>query len=289
MTGQKTSPQTGILYLCATPIGNLEDITLRTLRVLREADLIAAEDTRHTRKLLSHYDIHTPMTSYHEHNKYGKGPRLIAELKNGKTVALVSDAGTPGISDPGQEIIAAAAGDGIPVVPVPGASAVVAALTCSGLPTNGFVFTGFWPRAKKERHSLFEGLAAEEKTVVFYESPRRLVKTLEEIRELVGDRHIAVGRELTKVHEEVVRGRISTVLNHFRTASPKGEFTVVMEGRKVEKCRPASIDPKDISEIVRRNIIRGLDKKEAVKEAARTAGISKREVYGIMLEAEGKK
>jgi len=226
---------TGALYLCATPIGNLEDITVRVLRILKEVSIIAAEDTRHTRKLLSYYDIHTPLTSYHEHNKTEKGPKLISRLYQGQDIALVSDAGTPGISDPGQDLVALAVMEGIRIVPVPGPSAVITALVCSGLPTDKFVFEGFLPRVKKARAVTLEKIVAEDRTVIFYESPHRVVRTLQEIRKLAGERPIAVARELTKVYEEVVRGTLSSVIEKFVINQPRGEFVVVLGGRDKNK------------------------------------------------------
>jgi len=275
--------------LCATPIGNLEDITLRALRVLQEVSLIAAEDTRRTRKLLSYYDIHTPVTSYHEHNKHNKGLKLIERLKEGKDIALVSDAGTPGISDPGQELVALAVGEGITVTPVPGASAVITSLIISGLPTNRFAFEGFLPRGKKDRSRILTELVAEERTIVFYESPHRIVKTLREILQLAGDRNAAVTRELTKVYEQTIRGRLSFLIEYFQENPPKGEFTVVVAGTKGEKKEPLLRDSKDIHELVNDLVLKGYDKKGAIKEAARIIGISKREVYNLLLDAQNGK
>lgn len=278
----------GILYICATPIGNLEDITLRAKRILAEVDLIAAEDTRHTRKLLSYYDIHTPMTSYHEHNKREKGLKLISELVAGKNVALVSDAGTPGISDPGQDLVFLAVEAGVQVVPIPGASAAVTALVVSGLPTDRFCFEGFLPRAKKERNAVFQQWLQEQRTIVFYESPYRLVKTLEELDALFGERSIAVTRELTKTHEQVVRGQSASVLQYFRTNPPKGEIAVIIQG-EAEIKDPLVQGPFDICKCVDDLVLQGNNKKEAIKEAARILGISKREVYETILKAEQKK
>lgn len=274
--------------MCATPIGNLEDITLRAKRILGEVDLIAAEDTRHTRKLLSYYDIHTPLTSYHEHNKREKGPKLISELAAGKNIALVTDAGTPGISDPGQDLVLLAVEAGVPVVTIPGASAVVAALVISGLPTDRFCFEGFLPRVKKERNSLFQQWVQEQRTIVFYESPYRLVKTLEELNVMFEERNIAVTRELTKAHEQVVRGKPVSVLQYFKTNPPKGEIAVIVQGR--EKIKEAPIQgPLDICKCVDDLVLKGNNKKEAIKEAARLLGLSKREVYDTVLKAEQKK
>ena len=278
----------GSLYLCATPIGNLEDVTLRALRIMREVSLIAAEDTRHTRKLLSRYDIHTPLTSYHEHNKREKGPKLVAQLKEGKDIALVSDAGTPGISDPGQELVLLAVEEGLTVIPVPGASAVIAALTSSGLSTGRFAFEGFLPRVRKERNKVLNQIVAEERSFVFYESPQRIMKTLQEILTFAGDRNIVVARELTKVHEEILRGQISQIIEHFRGHSPKGEFTVVLDGRN-DKTKELPIrSSSDLYKMVTGYLVQGFDKKGAIKETARTIGISKKEVYSAVLEVENK-
>jgi len=279
----------GVLYLCATPIGNLEDITLRALRILREVDLIAAEDTRHTRKLLSFYDIHTPLTSYHEHNKREKGDKLVGELGDGKNIALVSDAGTPGISDPGQDLVTLAVKEGFQVVPIPGPAAVVTAVIISGLPTERFAFEGFLPRTKKARDKIFSRLVTEERTAVFYESPNRVLKTLQELLELAGDREAAAARELTKAHEEVVRGKLSSIIEHFRNKPPKGEFTIVLEGKQAEKTYLAVKSPEDMFSMVKDLIMQDWDKKDAIKEVAAKTGVSKREVYDIVVRAEGKK
>lgn len=285
MTGNSKK---GILYLCATPIGNLEDITLRVLRILKEVRLIAAEDTRHTRKLLSFYDIHTPLTSYHEHNEKGRGQILISELNAGKDVALVSDAGTPGISDPGYELVCLAINQGFTVVPVPGPTALISAVICSGLPTDRFVFEGFLPRVKKERNKVFEQMKSEERTLVFYESPRRVIKTLQEMQKLLGDKNVAVARELTKIHEEVVRGLLSDVISHFQANSPKGEFVIVLEGsREHQKDSPVH-ESSNLSLMVADLVTRGWDKKEAIKEVARRTGTGRNNVYAAVLEAEGK-
>ena len=281
-----TNIKPGALYLCATPIGNLEDITLRVRRILQEVKLIAAEDTRHTRKLLSFYDIHTPLTSYHEHNKLSKGEKLISELKSGNDIALVSDAGTPGISDPGEDLVRLAVGEGIIVIPVPGASAVVCALVGSGLPTDRFVFEGFLPRTKKDRNKVMAQLVTDERTVVFYESPHRVVKTLQEILDIAGDRDVVVTRELTKAFEEFVRGKVSVVLEHFLNNPPRGEITVVLAGNKGEQKEAPKRDFEEIGKLVKNCMTQGRDKKQAIKEVSRTTGISKREVYSAVLLAD---
>lgn len=275
----------GILYLCATPIGNLEDITYRVLRVLREVDLIAAEDTRHTRKLLSHYQIHTPLTSYFEHNKVEKGAYLLRKLQEGTSIALVSDAGMPGISDPGYELVVGAIEAGITVVPVPGPSAILAALVVSGLPTDRFVFEGFLPRRKMERQRRLEVLKEEPRTIVLFEAPHRLVSLLEAIRENWGERRLAVVRELTKKFEGVQRGTTSELLQYFSVNPPRGEITLVIQGFATAAA-PAAL-PTDPGQQVAALEAQGLTRKEAIKEAARLLGRPKREVYRAVLQAEG--
>lgn len=272
---------TGTLYICATPIGNLEDITLRALRVLKEVDLIAAEDTRHTRKLLHHYDIHTPLTSYYEHNAREKGPFLLEQLRQGKSIALVSDAGTPGISDPGTLLIQAAVAAGIPVVPVPGVTAFVTALCVSGLPTDKFVFEGFLPRRDRERKKRLEDLRGEERTIIFYEAPHRLPATLKAIAEVMPRRRLVVARELTKQYEEIVRGTPAELRAHFEAHPPRGEFTLLLEGRPPEEAgdEPAVEEIQDPAALVAALEEQGFDWQDAIKEAARRLGVSKREVY----------
>jgi 16S rRNA (cytidine1402-2'-O)-methyltransferase len=222
----------GTLYLVSTPIGNLEDLTLRAKRLLAEVDLIAAEDTRHTQHLLQHYNIHTPLTSYHDHNKEEKTPILIDRLKNGHSIALVSDAGTPTISDPGYYLINGCITAGIRVSPVPGASAVLAALAVSGLPTDAFLFAGFLPKKPGARQKRLETLQPLRDTLIFFESPRRLHALLVELQARLGDRRIVIGRELTKLHEEVIRGRVSEVSAQLKDRTIKGELTIVIEGNR---------------------------------------------------------
>jgi 16S rRNA (cytidine1402-2'-O)-methyltransferase len=223
----------GNLYIVSTPIGNLEDITLRALRVLKEVGIIAAEDTRHTRKLLSRYDIHVPMTSYHDFNKLEKAEVLISKIKEGTDIALVSDAGTPGISDPGYYLIKRAIEEGIKVIPVPGATALTAALSISGLPTDRFSFIGFIPKKRSARERTLKMLSELEHTIILYESPHRVIKTLKEIKEIFGDRRIAIARELTKMHEEIVRGTLSEVIDKLGTR-PRGEIVLIIEGKGKE-------------------------------------------------------
>ena len=267
-----------ILFIVATPIGNLEDITLRALRVLREVGLIAAEDTRKTKHLLAAHGIKTPLTSYHEHNKKAKLTYLLNRLEE-KDVALVSEAGMPGLSDPGYELIVAAAQRGIPVVPIPGSSAVVTALVVSGLPTHQFTYLGFIPRKRGERRRLLESVAGEPRTIVGFESPHRLLPTLEDLKEALGDRRIAIGRELTKIHEEVFRGRISEAIEHFK--EPRGEFTLVIEG-KAEKEEITLTT--EIWEDLSRLYYQGIGAKEAVAQLSLATGLSKKELYGAWLK-----
>lgn len=271
----------GTLYLCATPIGNLEDITLRVLKILKECDLIAAEDTRHTRKLLTHFDIHTPLTSYHAHNELKKGEKLLEKLKQGQSIAVVSDAGMPGISDPGAEIVQMALEEDVPVVPVPGASAVLAALVVSGLPCARFVFEGFLATNKKGRRRRLEKVVNEERTLVFYESPHRLVSTLEDMQKILGNRKVAVAREITKKHEEVYRGSIINAIEYFKNNAIKGEFTLVVSGSLGEE-KEKQWEQLPIADHVLQLMSVGLDKKQAIKKVAQLRGIPKREVYSAV-------
>ena len=220
----------GILYICGTPIGNLEDVTLRALKILKEVKLIAAEDTRHTKKLLIHYQINTKVTSYHEYNKIKKAPYLVEILKNGQDVALVSDAGMPGISDPGYVLINLALNNNIKIIPVPGVSALITALVVSGLPTDKFVFEGFLSRKIKERKRYFKSIENEERTIIFYEAPHRLKRTLKDMLDVWGERKIVIARELTKKYEEIIRGNLSQVITEINTKEIKGEITLVVQG-----------------------------------------------------------
>jgi 16S rRNA (cytidine1402-2'-O)-methyltransferase len=261
------------LYIVATPIGNLEDITLRAIRILKEVKLIAAEDTRKTRQLLSAYKINTPTTSYHEHNKLTKLNYILDCLKN-EDVALVSDAGMPGISDPGFELISAVYQNNIPVVPIPGPSVLLTALTVSGLPTHSFLFLGFLPHKSADRRRLFQSAFPDRRTLVFFESPHRISGCLKDMLSILGDRKIAVCRELTKVHEEVFRGTISEAVEHFTV--PKGEFTLVIAGNKAED-RPV-LSP-DIEKRLGLLQLSGKKAKEAISELAGDTGLSKKELY----------
>ncbi|MFQ5811585.1 MAG: 16S rRNA (cytidine(1402)-2'-O)-methyltransferase [Anaerolineae bacterium] len=270
----------GTLYIVGTPIGNLEDVSLRALRILGEVDLIAAEDTRRTRKLLTHYGIETPLTSYHEHNKLTKLDELLSTLQQ-KDVALVSEAGMPGLSDPGYELIEAAIARGIPVVPVPGPSAVVTALVVSGLPTDSFLYLGFLPRRQKQRRQLLASVAGETRTLVAFEAPHRLRASLADLKAVLGDRRIALARELTKVYEEVWRGSIGQALAHFEENPPRGEFTLVIEGAKEER---VVWDEGQVMEALAELLAEGVGKKGAIKAVADLAGWPKREVYKLALQ-----
>ena len=266
------------LYVVATPIGNLEDISQRALRTLREVNLIAAEDTRKTRRLLTTYDIKTPLTSYHQHNKWTKLDYILNYLEGGD-VALVSNAGTPGISDPGYELIVAASQRGIPVVPIPGASVVITALTISGLATERFTYLGFLPRRADSRRRLLGTVVNEYGTIVVLEAPHRLLAALEDILLVLGDRKVAVCRELTKVHEEVFRGRISQAIGHF--TEPRGEFTLVIEG-EVERDEPPLTE--DIERQLHQMRLSGVTAKEAIARVAGETGLSRKELYRAWLK-----
>jgi len=268
------------LYVVATPIGNLEDISLRALRILREVKLIAAEDTRKTKRLLVTYDIKTPMTSYHEHNKQSKLDYILGRLEDGD-VALVSEAGTPGMSDPGYELIAAAHERGIPVVPIPGPSAVVTALVISGLPTDRFLYVGFLPHKANARQRLLESVAHEYGSIVALESPHRLLATLNDILLTLGDRKIAICRELTKIHEEVFRGTISQAIKHF--TKPRGEFTLVIEGKR-EKDKPQLTE--DIEKQLHYMYQSGVTAKEAIAKISGETGLPRKELYRAWLRLD---
>jgi 16S rRNA (cytidine1402-2'-O)-methyltransferase len=270
------------LYIVPTPIGNLEDITLRALRVLREVRLIAAEDTRTTRKLLTRYEINTPLTSYHEHNKLSKLDAILDALQVGD-VALVSDAGTPGISDPGYELIRAVLAQGIHVVPLPGASAVIAALVASGLPTDRFTFVGFLPRKQKALYDALADLAGERGTLIAYESPNRLVDTLQALADVLGDRPVAVARELTKLHEDVRRGPVGEVLDYYRANLPKGEITLVIGGA-VEDMDDVPWDADRVRAALRKRIDAGESRSAAARAVARVSGWQRRDVYNLSLD-----
>lgn len=268
----------GILYIVATPIGNLEDITLRALRILREVDLIAAEDTRHTKKLLAHYGITTPLTSYYDQIEASKAPALIEQLQAGKTIALVSDAGTPGISDPGYRLVKGASEAGIPVVPIPGPSTLTALLSIGGLPTDRFVFEGFLPAKKGQRQKTLQRLKQEERTLLFFESPHRLLDLLDDLIAIFGDRQVVIGRELTKMFEEVLRGKVSELCAVLQRHEIKGELTLLVAGRSVEE---DSEEEFSITEEMRVLEAEGLSLKEIAQVISERRSITKREVYAL--------
>ena len=276
----------GTLYLCATPIGNLEDITFRVLRTLKEADLIAAEDTRHTIKLLNHFEIKTPMTSYHEFNKVEKARYLVEQLKTGTNIALVTDAGTPGISDPGEELVKQCYEAGIRVTSLPGPAACITALTLSGLSTRRFCFEAFLPSDKKEKQQILEELKQETRTMILYEAPHRLVKTLGELREVLGNRSITLCRELTKKYEEAWQTTLDKALERYEDEEPKGECVIVIKGRSFEEKQAekrSTWEEMSIEEHVAYYEKQGAERKEAMRLAARDRGVSKREIYQSLM------
>lgn len=275
--------ESGTLYICATPIGNLEDITLRVLRCLREADLIAAEDTRNSLRLLNHFGIRTPMTAYHEFNKYDKARALVQELLKGKNIAIVTDAGTPCISDPGEELVRQAAEAGIPITSLPGPAAVVTALTLSGLSTRRFAFEAFLPPDRKERARILTELREETRTILLYEAPHHLRQTLRELAEILGGtRRLTLCRELTKRHEEVLRTTLADAIETYRAAEPRGEYVLVLEGRSLQELRAEAIrswENVPLSEHIEHYRSQGMSEMDAMKAAARDRGVSKREIY----------
>ena len=273
----------GILYLVATPIGNLEDMTFRAIKILREVDLIAAEDTRHTRKLLTHFEIHTPLVRYDEFSKVHQGEKILQELLAGKNVACVSDAGLPAISDPGADLAKLAIENKIKVCPIPGANAALSALICSGLDTTKFFFAGFLPKSAKSRKDFLKNISAREETLIFYESPHRLKKFLAELKENLGDRKISIARELTKVHEEFLRGKISELEE--KISEPKGEFVIVVEGN-LNFETDFEVAEENFIDCYKNLIAEGLDKKSAIRQTTRKFNLSRREVYNAVLELE---
>ena len=276
----------GTLYLCATPIGNLEDMTLRAIRILKEVDLIAAEDTRNSIKLLNHFEIKTPMTSYHEYNKIEKGHKLVEKLLSGEDIALITDAGTPGISDPGEELVQMCREAGVSVTAVPGAAACITALTISGLSTRRFAFEAFLPTDKKERQAVLKELQEETRTIVLYEAPHRLVKTLGVLKDTLGNRNIRVCRELTKRHETVYEATMEEALAYYETNEPKGECVLVIEGKSREEIREeeqARWEEMSLNEHMAYYEKQGIDRKEAMKCVAKDRGVSKRDVYKALL------
>lgn len=272
----------GKLYLCATPIGNLEDVTFRAVKVLESVDLIAAEDTRHTRKLLNHYGIRAKLTSYHEHNKYEKADELVQKMLAGEDIALVTDAGTPGISDPGEELVKKCYEAGIEVTSLPGASAVVTALSMCGLSSRRFVFEGFLPAEKKERKEALARLEEETRTIVLYEAPHHVLATLRELEKLFGARQIRILRELTKIHESVLSFTLPEAVRYFEQTEPKGEMVLVIEGKDKEEILEASRrawDKISMKEHMQQYLSQGMSEKDAMKQVAKDRGISKRDVY----------
>ena len=280
----------GILYLCATPIGNLEDMTFRAVRILGEVDFIAAEDTRHTRKLLTHFDLHTALISYHEHNKFERGPELIQLLLEGKNIAVVSDAGLPGIADPGSHLAELAIAEKITVTPLPGANAALSGLICSGLDTTRFLFVGFLPKTTKKRREVLADIVEDKATLLFYESPHRLKDTLKELVDTFGDRKAVACRELTKKFEEFVRGTLVSLQEYFLQHQPRGEFTLIIEGNTNvnEEIIEQAIDEGSLVDAVQALMEKGIDKKAAMKEVAVKYKVAKREVYQALLGTEKK-
>lgn len=281
----------GTLYLCATPIGNLEDMTFRVIRILKEVDLIAAEDTRNSIKLLNHFEIRTPMTSYHEYNKIEKGRKLVEKLQEGKDVALITDAGTPGISDPGEELVRMCKEAGIAVTSLPGACACITVLTLSGMSTRRFAFEAFLPQDKKERRRILDEVCTETRTMIFYEAPHRLVKTLRELENILGShRRITVCRELTKKYETVYSDSLGGAVRYYEEVPPKGECVLVLEGKsqeEVEEEQKKGWMPLSVEEHLQIYLNQGMDKKEAMKRTAKDRGVSKRDIYQEMIGKKG--
>lgn len=277
----------GTLYLCATPIGNLEDMTFRVIRILKEVDMIAAEDTRNSIKLLNHFEIKTPMTSYHEYNKIEKGHKLVQMLLEGKNLALITDAGTPGISDPGEELVQMCYEAGVPVTSLPGAAACITALTLSGLSTRRFAFEAFLPSDKKERQQVLEELKNDTRTVICYEAPHRLVKTLKELLEALGNRRITICRELTKKHETAWQTHIAEACEYYQENAPKGECVLVIEGRSREELKAEEQEQWEqmpLEAHMEHYESQGMDHKSAMKQVAKDRGVSKRDIYRMLLE-----
>ena len=277
----------GTLYLCATPIGNLEDMTFRVIRTLKEVDLIAAEDTRNSIKLLNHFEIQTPMTSYHEYNKYEKGRKLVEKLQGGMNIALITDAGTPGISDPGEELVKMCYEAGISVTSLPGAAACITALTLSGLSTRRFAFEAFLPTDKKEKELVLQEIERETRTIIMYEAPHRFLKTLKMLSERLGkERRITVCRELTKRHETAFATTLEEACAYYNEQPPKGECVLVIEGRSREQIaqeEKAQWEEMSIEEHMEHYLSQGIDKKEAMKKVAKDRGVSKRDIYNALI------
>ncbi len=275
------------MYICATPIGNLEDITYRVVRILGEVDLIAAEDTRNTIRLLNHFDIHTPLTSYHEYNKVDKAKELVRQMQEGKKIALVTDAGTPAISDPGEELVRQCAQSGVEMTSLPGAAACITALTLSALPTRRFCFEAFLPADKGERSRILEELREESRTILLYEAPHHLKRTLDELLAVLGDRPLALCRELTKKFEEVRRSTLSAEARRLEAEESRGEYVLVIQGKSFEEKDRESQESwrqLPVAEHMERYLAAGMDKKEAMKQVAKDRGVPKREIYQALLE-----
>ena len=279
----------GTLFLCATPIGNLGDMTPRVVETLQNVDVIAAEDTRNSIKLLNHFDIHTPMTSYHEYNKVEKAKQLVGQLLNGQDIALITDAGTPAISDPGEVLVQMCHENGITVTSLPGPAACITALTLSGLSTRRFCFEGFLPADKKEKRAVLEDLKQESRTMILYEAPHHLVKTLEELYEALGERRITLCRELTKRFETVMPTTLERALEYYKTEEPRGEYVLVLEGKSLEKKRQeeiASWENMSVEEHMAYYEEQGMDNKAAMKQVAKDRGVGKREIYQYLLDSK---
>ena len=286
---QEVTTVSGTLYLCATPIGNLQDMTPRVVETLRAVDLIAAEDTRNSIRLLTHFEIRTPMTSYHEYNKVEKARQLVGQLKTGQNIALITDAGTPAISDPGEVLVSMCHENNVPVTSLPGPSACITALTLSGLPTRRFCFEGFLPAEKKEKKQILEELSGESRTMILYEAPHHLVRTLEELYEALGERRITLCRELTKKFETVMPTTLEGALEYYKSQEPRGEYVLVIEGKSREEKRQEEIsswESLSIEEHMARYEGQGMDGKSAMKQVARDRGVSKREIYAYLHREE---
>ena len=286
---QEVTTVSGTLYLCATPIGNLQDMTPRVVETLRAVDLIAAEDTRNSIRLLTHFEIRTPMTSYHEYNKVEKARQLVGQLQTGQNIALITDAGTPAISDPGEVLVSMCHENNVPVTSLPGPSACITALTLSGLPTRRFCFEGFLPAEKKEKKQILEELSGESRTMILYEAPHHLVRTLEELYEALGERRITLCRELTKKFETVMPTTLEGALEYYKSQEPRGEYVLVIEGKSREEKRQEEIsswESLSIEEHMARYEGQGMDGKSAMKQVARDRGVSKREMYAYLHREE---
>jgi 16S rRNA (cytidine1402-2'-O)-methyltransferase len=281
---EELTGKTGELYLVATPIGNLDDITLRALKTFKEVDVIAAEDTRRTRKLLSHYDIHTPLISFREHNKVYQGKKILDRLKSGENIAICSDAGMPLISDPGEDFVKLCIKENIKITVVPGPSAALSALVISGLSANTFLYLGFIPRKSKKRDELLEEISSEPHTLIFYESPFRVVELLSDLHEHLGERQVCVVREITKFHEESIRGTLEEVIYRMKDKVWKGEFTVVVEGAPADRISKDYFDPDKATEECRKLVEQGFGKKEISRKLAAKYKTSKRAIYQLMID-----